>query len=234
MADWVKSNDADLQAQAVQFSTYLTANAVALGLVALDATTLAGFVTTFTTKLALVAAEATKTKVAVADKDTAKAVLVADLRSLGRRIQANPVVTDTQKTALGLPIHDTGHSPVPVPVTRPVVSIIGVAQTDVAVRAVDETTPLSRSKPAGAVGPPILLVGEQFARAGGPGAIPVRRHRHQERLCDQLQPGGRREADHHRGSLDDAQGRSGPDVAAGDDGAGDPAGGVRSGLSDQD
>ena len=54
--------------------------------------------------------------------------------------------------ALGLPVHSTTPSPVPVPVTRPVVSIIGVAQTDVAVRAVDELTPLSRSKPAGAVG----------------------------------------------------------------------------------
>jgi hypothetical protein len=152
MPDWVKSNDAALQAQATQFSTYLTANAVALGLVAGDATTLAGFVTTFTTKLAIASNDATRTKVTIAEKDTAKAVLVADLRSLGRRIQANPSVTAAQKTALGLPVHDAVPSPVPVPVTRPVVSVMGVAQWDVAVRAVDETTPMSRSKPAGAVG----------------------------------------------------------------------------------
>jgi len=151
MADWVKSNDAALSAQANQFSAYITANTVALGLVAGDATTLATNVTNFDSALAVVQNDSTRTKVTVAEKDTAKAVLVADMRTLGRRLQANPNVSDAQKEALALPVHDTGHSPVPPPVTRPVVSLIGVAQLDVAVRAVDGTTPTSRAKPAGAV-----------------------------------------------------------------------------------
>jgi hypothetical protein len=150
--DWLNKTDDGLRAQAGQFSTYLTANAVALGLVAGDATALATNVATYVTKLGVVENDSTRTKVTTAEKDTAKDVLVANLRSLGRRIQANPNVTDSQKVALTLPVRDAEPSPVPAPVTRPAVSVIGVAQWDVAVRAVDETTPLSRSKPAGAVG----------------------------------------------------------------------------------
>jgi hypothetical protein len=149
--DWVNRTDDGLSAQANQFSAYITAHTVALGLVAGDATTLASNVTNFDSALAIAQNDSTRTKVTVAEKDTAKAVLVADMRTLGRRLQANPNVTDAQKDALGMPVHDTGHSPVPAPITRPVVSLIGVAQWDVAVRAVDETTPLSRAKPAGAV-----------------------------------------------------------------------------------
>lgn len=152
MADWVKSRDAELNTQAGDFSAYITAHAVALGLVSGDATTLAGFVTTFADKLGVASDPSTRTPVAVAEKDTAKDVLVADMRSLGRRIQANPAVTDAQKVALGLPVHAASPSPTPVPVTRPSVSLIGVAQLDVAVRTVDETTPMSRSKPAGSIG----------------------------------------------------------------------------------
>jgi hypothetical protein len=152
MADWVKHSDGDLRDQADQFSAYITANTVALGLVAGDATALAANVTSFEDKLAVAVNDSTRTPVAIAEKDTAKDVLIANMRSLGRRLQANPNVSDAQRVALTLPVHDAEPSPVPAPITRPVVSIIGVAMTDVAVRAVDETTPTSRSRPAGAVG----------------------------------------------------------------------------------
>src|SRR5687768_277304 len=151
MADWVKNRDADLSAQADQMSTYISANTVALGLVAGDATTLASNVTAFQEKLAVWTNDSTHTPVARAEKDTAKAVLTANMRSLGRRLQANPNLTDAQKVALTLPVHDNEPSPSPQLITRPVVSVIGSAATDIAVRAVDETTPMSRKKPAGAV-----------------------------------------------------------------------------------
>jgi hypothetical protein len=152
MPDWISITDDGLSAQGDQMSAYITANTVALGLVAGDATTLASNLTAFQTKLAVSSNDSTRTPVAIADKDTAKAVLIANMRSLGRRLQANPNVTDAQRVALTLPVRDTNPSPSQPLVTRPVVSIIGVAQTDIAVRAVDETTPTSRKKPVGAVG----------------------------------------------------------------------------------
>ena len=152
MADWVKHRDADLSEQGEQMSSYITANHAALGLVAGDATTLATNLTAFQNKLAVAADDNTRTPVAIAEKDTAKDVLIANMRSLGRRLQANPNLSDAQRVALTLPVRDANPSPSQPLVTRPSVSIIGVAATDIAVRAVDETTPMSRKKPVSAVG----------------------------------------------------------------------------------
>lgn len=152
MADWINKRDDGLSDQGTQMSAYITANAVALGLVVGDATTLASNLTAYQTKLGVSSNDNTRTPVAVAEKDTAKDVLIANMRSLGRRLQANPNLTDAQRVALTLPVRDTTPSQSQPLITRPVISVIGVALTDVAVRAVDETTPLSRKKPAGAVG----------------------------------------------------------------------------------
>jgi hypothetical protein len=151
-ADWLNKTDEGLRVQAEQFSGYVSANTVAIGLVAGDATTLASNVTAYQDKLAVSSNDSTRTPVAIAEKDTAKAVLIANLRSLGRRLQANPNLSDAQRVALTLPVRDTNPTPSQPLVTRPVVSIIGVAATDVAARAHDELTPNSRKKPPGAIG----------------------------------------------------------------------------------
>lgn len=116
MPDFIPGNDAQFQTWATTFSTYLTANAVALGLVAGDATTVATKLTTFNTALAADVAAIAAAKAATATKDAARADLEALLRSDAKRIQANPAVTNTQRTALGITVKDTTPTPAPVPV----------------------------------------------------------------------------------------------------------------------
>lgn len=90
-------------------------------------------------------------------KNQAKAGLVAALRTLSQRIQANPAVSAELKTELGLPLHDRDPSPIPAPATKPVLTVLGIDH----LRLADETSPDSRTKPTGVDGAEIwCYVGE--------------------------------------------------------------------------
>src|SRR4051794_25789475 len=127
MADFIPTKDADLKPFAVNMSAKITLAPTTYGLVAGDATALATLVTGFSSAYDVAVNPTTRTKGTVAAKDTARTILVADIRSLARRIQATPSVTAQQKTDLGLPIHDAVPSPTPVPATRPIVNILQIA-----------------------------------------------------------------------------------------------------------
>jgi hypothetical protein len=153
MASFIPTKDAELLAWVTNFSTLITATPTAFGLVAADATTLAGLVTAYSTALTAATNPATRTQVKVAAKDVAKAGLVADVRALARRIQGTTSVTPEQKLSLGLPVHKTSQTPIPPPVTRPVVTLVGQPfQRTVTIRLVDETTPTKKAKPFGVDG----------------------------------------------------------------------------------
>jgi hypothetical protein len=129
-------------------SAKITAAPASWGLLPLDAVSLASDVADYVTAYNLAADPATKTKATVEQKLTAKDILVAHLRSIGRRIQANPSITNSQRAELGLTVKDPP-SPIPAPSTRPVTSIVAVLERTVKARLVDETTPTSRAKPHG-------------------------------------------------------------------------------------
>jgi hypothetical protein len=156
MADFLPTADSDLLAFAQNFSTKITATPTAYGLIAGDATALAALVTTFSSALATALTPATRTAVTVASKDTARSVLVTELRSLAKRVQATPTVTAAQRTELGLPVHDAVPTPVPAPATTPLVNLMLVGSRTHTIRIVDETTPTKRARPAGAVGAEIF------------------------------------------------------------------------------
>ncbi|MDR2469627.1 MAG: hypothetical protein LBD27_04005, partial [Tannerella sp.] len=64
-----------------------------------------------------------RTAILVAEKNTARKALIKLIREMvGFRLK-NPVITDAQRIALGLHVHDTTHSNIPVPVTRPELDI---------------------------------------------------------------------------------------------------------------
>ena len=146
--DWIKSKEAEFVTQAQDFSAKISAAPTTYGLVAADATALASDVTAFVSAYNLAVDPATRTKVTVEDKDTKKAVLIARMRSYGRRIQANPAVTNAQKVELGLNIRAFPPTPAPVPGTRPVGTVVSSYGRSVKMRIADETTPSKRSKPA--------------------------------------------------------------------------------------
>jgi hypothetical protein len=152
MADFLPSKDQDLDAWATNFSARITLAPTTYGLVAGDATALATLVTGFSSALATATNPVTRTAGTVAAKDTARAVLVADIRSLARRIQAFPSVTAQQKADLGLPIHDAVPTPVPPPATKPIVTILEKDNKVHVIRLADETTPNKRARPVGTSG----------------------------------------------------------------------------------
>ena len=123
MSDFIPKSDPEFQAWAANFSTYLTANAVALGLVAGDATSVATKVTAFNTAFAADTTAQAAAKAATAAKDAARADLEALLRSDTKRIQALPAVTNAQRSALGITVRDTTPTAAPVPTTAPNISV---------------------------------------------------------------------------------------------------------------
>ena len=89
--DFLPARDQDLNAWATNFDALITATPTAYGLVALDASDFHAIRLDYSNKLALATDPKTRTKVAVTNKNVAKAALVAAARALARRIHADPV-----------------------------------------------------------------------------------------------------------------------------------------------
>jgi len=117
-------------------------------LVAADATAFSALATDFDTRLATASTPATRTKSAVAAKNTSKLALRAKAQQLIKIISAYPPVTNAQRIDLGLNVRDAVPTPVPPPATKPLLAV----DPDGTLRLVDETMPDRRAKPAGASG----------------------------------------------------------------------------------
>jgi hypothetical protein len=152
MPDYIPSREAELLTWSVNFFAKVQAAPTDYGLTIADVTELTPLMTAFTDAYQAATDPATRTKVTVADKDVAKVALVAELRLLARKVQADPAVTAGQKTELGLPVHDLAPTPVPVPATKPVLELAGEDICRHTVRLFDEATPTSRAKPQGSAG----------------------------------------------------------------------------------
>ena len=87
-SDYIPSTDAGVLSFASNFSTIVTAAPLPLGLTTSQATSLAGFVTSYSTSLTAATDPSTRGPAAVLAKDTAKRTLVAYLRTLARIVHA--------------------------------------------------------------------------------------------------------------------------------------------------
>jgi hypothetical protein len=163
---WLPSKDLDLQVMAGDVSTKITATPGAFGLLALDASGLASLVSGFNAAMALSTDPATRTKVTIIATQTAKQQLIADIRALAKRIQANPAVSPAQKTSLGLPVHNLNPSPTPAPASKPVINIRTIGAAELTIGITDETTPTRRARPNGTIGAQI------FSFVGAAGITP--------------------------------------------------------------
>ena len=157
MPDYIPTSDADLNTFAAAMFTILDANEVSFGLVDGDAASLGTLRTAFNTLLGVHNNAQTAAKLATQNKNAKRAELVAEIRSMVKRIQANPNVTDAQRAQLGITIPDTTPTAVPAPSSRPVVSVMIDGGLKHTVKLTDEATPLSNAKPAGAIGAQIFV-----------------------------------------------------------------------------
>lgn len=152
-SSWLPQKDAELVPFAQHFSAETTATPAVYLMTPAEATTLDGLVTAFVTALGVATAPATRTPVTISQKEIAKAALLGALRSFTKRIQASTTVTPDQKAAIGVPVHKTTPTPIPAPVTRPIVAVLTppVGRT-VTISVKDETTPEKKAKPFGVDG----------------------------------------------------------------------------------
>lgn len=153
---WPPSRESELLSWLANYSSRITANAVALGFTTAEATALANLVTAFQTAYTAAINPSTRTKTTVEAKDLAKAQVVATARSYARRIQANPAITPTQKIDLGLPNRSTARVPVPPPSTKPVLTLNKSNDREHVIRIADSADINARRKPAGVSGAQIF------------------------------------------------------------------------------
>lgn len=151
-SDYIPAKDIDFDTWLNNFSTLLTAAPTDYGLVAGDATAVAGVTTTWNAAWALVANPATKTAPAVADKDAARASAEALVRPYAVSISLNPGVSDMNKASIGVTVRKVVPTPIPPPTTTPTLALVSAAPLTHALSYKDTSTPTTKSKPFGAIG----------------------------------------------------------------------------------
>lgn len=145
--DYLPARDQDLLAWSLNASSRITANPVQYGLDAPAAVALAALVADYQTRLASATNPVTRTSVTTSAKEISKKALKAKIRSLMRIVNADPDTTDPLREELGLRPRDVEPSPMPVPPTRPLVTVEPLGGMQIGIRMRDEATPDSRAKP---------------------------------------------------------------------------------------
>jgi len=108
------------------FSTLISANAPAYGLLPSDAATIAALNATWAANFAPLTSKATKTAQAVQNKNIAKVTVTAQIRTYAQNIANNPGVSAGNKIALGLNPKTSTPEPITAPSTFPVLSLQSV------------------------------------------------------------------------------------------------------------
>lgn len=148
----IPPRDADFDTWLLNFSTLLTAAPATYGLVAGDATAVAGKYTTWHAAYLLATNPATRTSPNVAAKDNARADAEQTVRSYYRRIQTNDNVTDANKVAIGVKVLPTTNTPIVVPDSFPQLSLRSSTPGRSIITYQDSVLTSGKAKAPGAVG----------------------------------------------------------------------------------
>lgn len=152
MADYIPSSDSEFTSWQLNFLSYVNANLAALGLVAADVAPVNTFQATWTAdyadhiKAQALAESASQAKTATRDN------FENLIRSLVRRIQSAPSVTEAQRAAMQIGLRENARQTARAPQTRPVGQIDTGQRLRHTVSFTDELTPESRAKPDGVHG----------------------------------------------------------------------------------
>jgi len=147
--DYIPAGDEEMIAWLRNLMPYLFAHSAELGLTPAELAPVAEaamycdyghhwYVTTRT------AADAARQK-----KDDKRAAFEAVIRPLVRRLQASATVTDAQRRAMGISVHDTRQA---ATATRPMATVNTAERLRHVIHFADEATPTSRARPDGAMG----------------------------------------------------------------------------------
>jgi hypothetical protein len=118
MSDFIPRKGADLVTWSANFTAKVIENASEWSIPEEEVNSLK----TATAEFAALHAQAdspVKNMIIVAKKNAARTALITEIRKLAGFRLRNPIITDTQRTALGLHVHDATQSNIPVPKSRP-------------------------------------------------------------------------------------------------------------------
>ena len=118
MADYIPQKDSELVAWSANFTEQVAANAEAWEIPAADVAALQTANTAFAALHAKADSPA-KNTIIVSEKNAARKTLVEKIRALADFRLKNPVITDTQRVAMGLHVRDTTPTTIDVPKTHP-------------------------------------------------------------------------------------------------------------------
>lgn len=148
---YIPAREADFATWVDNFTDLINTNYVAYGLTASDATALNTMNTQYQTAYSAAIAGTTRGPASVNAKDVARANVTGRARQLAIILQANPGITDLQKTQLGITVRKTNKTPVPPPTSSPLLGFVAATPLQHTIRYADQNTPASRALPFGAV-----------------------------------------------------------------------------------
>jgi hypothetical protein len=152
MADYIPRPDSDFNTWQANFLNYVGANLATLGLTAADLTPLTSSQTDWSNNYAAHIAAQTAAEGALQTKKNTRDLYESSLRSLVRRIQGLPTLTDAQRAEMSISLRETPRTVTGVPNTRPVATVDTSQRLRHTISFTDETTPESRAKPDGVMG----------------------------------------------------------------------------------
>jgi hypothetical protein len=122
MSDYIPKRDSELVPWSANFTAEVTTNAATWEIPTIEVTNLQTADAAFATLQAQADSPA-KNAIIVAKKNAARKTLETEIRGLVDFRLKNPIITDAQRIALGLHVHDTKPSNIPVPKSRPELDI---------------------------------------------------------------------------------------------------------------
>lgn len=149
--DWLPGTDGDLATFSANFATVFSADPVAYGFAAGDATAFALVNSAYQVSYAAAINPSTRTADTIAQKDTDKGALKLELRRLGNLMQANPAVSDASKAAIGLTIRNPIPTPIVAPSSFPLIDVLNATPFNLNLKITDSDAPTTNAKPAGAI-----------------------------------------------------------------------------------
>lgn len=141
----------DFAIWSANFTLLTSATPLLYGITAGDAATIAAADADFQAKYIISTSPTGRTPVSVQDTITARNTNVQVIRAYGRLILANAGVADADKVALGLHLRDPINTPIPAPLTNPIIALVGATPGQLTATYRDSAAaPLIKAKPFGA------------------------------------------------------------------------------------
>lgn len=147
---YIPNGDADFENWLANFSTLLTAAPATYGLIAADAAAVAAQQAAWSAAYTAAIGGTTRGPFTIATKDTARVTALATVRPYAQLIANNAGVSVDDKIAIGVNPRTNPPSPITVPATYPLISVVSATMLNHVLRFRDQlASPSVKSKPYG-------------------------------------------------------------------------------------